>query len=115
MKKLQLFLFITFQAIQTHSQSLNWEWARSAKSSNMGLGEGYSVATDALENVYVAGIYTDSITFGSHVLTNNETTFLAKYDLSGNVKWAAGSCGSGIYETSIATDPFGSCYMTGYF
>ena len=79
-----------------------------------------SIATDKLNNVYITGDYSDTITFGSFVLTTNNVGrfYLAKYDSSGNVKWAKSTVNSsnaycGGY--SVCTDVFGNVYVTGQF
>ena len=49
-------------------QTPNWAWARIATPS-IGYatwGEGMAIATDNFENIYEAGAYMDTITFGSY-------------------------------------------------
>jgi hypothetical protein len=92
-------------------------WAKSAGGTlNDG---GLGVSTDRLGNVYITGFfYSPTITFGAYTLTNagNENIFIAKYDSSGNVKWAKNAGGSGNdVGFSIATDARANVYITGYF
>jgi hypothetical protein len=92
-------------------------WAKSAGGTDY--ESGISAATDASENVYVAGRFiSSSITFGTTTLTNNgdNDIFLVKYNPDGNVLWAK-SAGGNEYETSmgVATDISQNVYMTGWF
>src|SRR6266853_3475979 len=90
-----LFVFV-FCWCGSYGQTPEWIWARSAPNNVSGYGEGWSIATDILNNVYVTGEYQDTITFGSYVLTTtvNYTAYLTKYDLSGNILWAESAVNS---------------------
>ncbi len=61
-----------------------------------------SVSTDDWGNVYVTGYFvSDSLTFGSIVLTNGGgygDIFIAKYDSNGTVLWAKGAGGTRTHE-----------------
>src|SRR5689334_10121454 len=92
-----------------NGQTPDWVWARSAPCDTTGWGEGWSIATDKSNNVYITGTYEDTITFGSFVLTptGGSNFYLAKYDALGNVKWAksAGSSSNGNCSgSSVCTD-----------
>ncbi len=80
---------------------------------------GYSISTDANENVYLVGLYgSPTIVFGSFTLvgSGNGNVFLVKYDATGNVLWAKNSIGSGLdCGFSVSTDPSGNVYITGFF
>ncbi len=89
-------------------------WAKNAG----GLANGYSIDTDASENVYMTGVFSGSITFGSITLTNNGEygIFLVKYNATGNVLWAKGAAGTDWDEAwSTTSDASGNVYITGYF
>ncbi|MEO8146382.1 MAG: T9SS type A sorting domain-containing protein [Bacteroidia bacterium] len=94
-------------------------WAKSAGGVDYDFGK--SIATDALDNIYVTGIFNSpSITFGAFTINNNAAgsndIFIVKYDTAGNVIWAKSVGGisddSGI---SITTDAIGNSYVTGNF
>ena len=86
---------------------------------------GNSVAADRLGNVYIAGNFDDTVSFGTDTLMNGMIAadaapygdmFLAKYDSSGNVVWA--KQGEPITRASyngygIVTDTFNHLYFTG--
>jgi hypothetical protein len=93
-------------------------WSRSA--GGTGSDYGSSVVTDASGNAYLTGwFYSPFIFFGSHKLTVTEggDLFLAKYDSHGDVRWAKSYGGviSNDYAESLAVDPSGNIYMTGYY
>ena len=95
-----------------------WESDRKNTEINGILSETY----DNNGNLYIAGYFSNSITFGTTTLqsanTEDNTTdiLLLKQDNSGNVIW--GKRAGGIndeYATSVATDISGNIYLTGYF
>jgi hypothetical protein len=83
-----------------------------------------SVASDRSGNAYLAGYFmSHTIQFDSITLTNMDTVnwgfediFLAKYDPLGNLDWVK-KAGGTLYDEarSVATDPEGHVYLTGYF
>jgi len=80
---------------------------------------GTGVAVDTNKNVFITGVFSDTVTFGTYTLIDNqaqEETFITKYDSAGNVLWARQSSlqGSGT-ANSIAVDNFGNAYITGQF
>ena len=86
---------------------------------------GYAVSTDRKGNVYMAGQYYDTVSFGPYTLSSNShngnyNSFLVKYDANGNLKWAKGSMAPNdssygyTVATSISTDRLGNIYMAGY-
>jgi hypothetical protein len=95
-------------------------WGRSAKNT-CGGSQGWSVATDGANNVYIAGLFgttSCSIIFDQDTLSGVGywNTFLAKYDSMGNVIWAKGTlCPGSAKSYFIATDGFANIYMTGNF
>lgn len=82
------------------------------------------IATDPSENVILSGTFKGtSLTFGAYTLSNPlryYTGYLAKYDSSGNVRWAKAQVAkdhgsaAGVIGYSVATDPCGKIWMTGY-
>ena len=76
------------------------------------------------EGTYLTGFYSADLklynqdgSFSGKTLTSDGTSsFLAKYDKDGNVKWAARQSGDGNdrgYE--VSTDRSGNVYLTGYY
>lgn len=101
------------------NSSGNVIWKRSIGGTNT--DEGFSVTTDASNNVYVTGKFTSpSITFGTYTLNavGTQDIFLAKYDSTGTVLWAKGICASGTNTNQgncVTTDAFKNLYITGQF
>ena len=117
---LAMFILLGFSKANCQTQVPDWAWAKGAPSYSQGLGEGWSIATDKSNNVYVTGWFNESIKFGSFNLVTNHvyTFFLAKYDPSGNVKWAKSVVSSAnAYSEgyNICTDLSCNVYITGYF
>ena len=97
-------------------------WAKNTTISN---GDVHSVATDNFGNVYFAGHYGYSVSFGSITLNNpylasvghsGDLNYLVKYDGSGNARWAKTTGNCTIYNpVSIATDNSGNIFLTSTF
>lgn len=91
-------------------------WAKSAGGVSEDMGQ--SLSTDAANNCYVIGYFNGTATIGITPLTSagSSDIWIAKYDASGNSVWAKKAGGSledkGL---SIASDPSGNMYLTGYF
>lgn len=83
--------------------------------------QGYAIAVDASDNVYITGYFESStITFDTISLNCAGTMdiFVAKYNSGGKVLWANRyGDASSSYEmgNAIVADPMGNVYVTGYF
>lgn len=102
--------------IVKYSSSGNVIWAKSAG----GPGYDYSVGieSDPTGNLYITGIFSDSMTIGNIVLktAGYGDMFLAKYDSSGNALWANSAGGKYSDEgKSIAVDLDGNSFISGEF
>lgn len=76
------------------------------------------VATDASGNIYLAGFFSGTASFGTITLTSAGTTdaFVAKLDRSGNFTWVSQIGGTSIDATwGVAVDASGNVYATGRF
>ncbi len=82
-----------------------------------GFDDATGSATDTSGNVYVAGTFAGTGTFGTNVMTaTGSDMFLLKFDLSGNLVWARKAGGSADdHGHAVATDPSGNVYVTGHF
>ncbi len=80
-----------------------------------------AVTCDASGNVYGAGQYFGTATFGATALaagTANQAGFLVKYNSSGVLQWAiraANALNGHVYINDITTDASGNVYMTGEY
>jgi len=104
--------------IVKYNSTGNIKWAKeaianSATSRNMGNW----ITSDKAGNVYVTGLFTDTVTFGAYTLiTGDENVFLVKYDSNGNVKWAKrANTPLQASGNGVATDSKGNIIVTGYF
>ena len=82
--------------------------------------EAYALTVTHAGDVYIAGIFgSPTVTFGTSLLVNSsaaKTTFIARFDASGNPVWAASSGGNGReYASGLASDAGNNVYMTGGF
>ena len=109
------FVFLTFVCWgNVFGQANNWVWAKSAQ----GGAEGSDMAADKFGNVFVSGnLIGSSITFSPYTLNNPTSSWiacLAKYDSTGNVRWARNASGLS-WVRDVATDNSGNVYMIGNF
>jgi len=81
-----------------------------------------SIAIDALNNVYVTGVFQDTVDFDPGPETNYLTAtegidvFIQKLSTTGDFLWARSITGSGWNEgRGITTDTLGNVYVTGFF
>ncbi len=97
-----------------------YEWAESMG----GSGGDYcrSISVDGAGNVYMTGYFTGTADFTPGPDTANLTSngsydiFIAKYDSSGNYRWAINIGGSTVDEGyAISLDNAANVYVTGYF
>src|SRR5580765_2660991 len=79
---------------------------------------GDKVAEDSSSNVYIAGAFTGTASFGSSNVTSagKNDAFLAKYDSSGNLRWVkqAGGAQEDV-AGDVAVDTNGNVYVVGGF
>ncbi len=115
-----LFLIFLLANFNSSVYSQNFQWANKIGGIYSEIGK--AIATDAGGNVYTTGNFQGSVDFdpgtGTFSLTGfgNEDIFVSKLDASGNFVWAK-QIGGTTYESgvSIALDPSGNIYTTGYF
>lgn len=76
------------------------------------------VTIDVRRNVYLAGNYETRIKIDTVSFTGNRQIFVAKFDSSGNFKWARSSSGSGGVPngaSKLVGDRLGHVYLTGTY
>ncbi len=89
-------------------------WAKSPKC--MGNNSAQSIVIDKSNNVCITGSFViDSISFGNQTLSgsNFPTTFIVKYNDSGNVLWAKAIRSSRGYSYSITTNSCNDIFVGG--
>jgi len=78
----------------------------------------YSVVTDASGDMFLTGYFAETVDFGGGALVSagGNDIFLAKFSPNGIHRWSYrfGSTGND-YGQSVATDPSGNVFVTGYF
>lgn len=78
----------------------------------------YAIAADDNGNVFVAGLFTDSVTIGSiklGALPSKNAMYVAKYDPSGKVLWAKKDGSSDIENSYCTVDKDGNYILCGTF
>ncbi|MEY2409442.1 MAG: large repetitive protein, partial [Verrucomicrobiota bacterium] len=83
-----------------------------------GIDPGGNLDLDAAGNVYAAGAFSGSVTFGSFTLNSAGGTdaFIVKIDRSGSVVWARRAGGAGNDTAAgVAVDRMGNVHITGSF
>ncbi len=80
--------------------------------------EAYAVCADVDNNIYVAGYFNQTVSFGSSTFTSEgqADVFLVKLNAAGDFLWARAAGGSPDDRAeSVTTDASGNSYMTGHF
>lgn len=96
------------------------QWAKKSNSGTCNVNSCNSMAIDPAGNIYIAGYFACNIGFGSYTLTpgpgSGYSTFVVKYDPSGNVVWArrvVSTVYGNVEPGSITTDAAGNVYLVG--
>ena len=99
------------------NSSGNVQWAK--KAGGNGEDKGLSISLDKSGNIYVAGSFKQSASFGSTTITNsgNISAFVAKYNSTGSIQWAkaAGACCDTTQYRSVFVDENKNVYVAGSF
>jgi hypothetical protein len=118
MKKVYLFMLLTFMCNLIQAQTLQW----AKQLGGTGGASGNSVVVDAVGNVYTTGPFSGTADFdpgaGIFNLTSagSDDIFVTKLDAAGNFIWAKRMGGtSSDNGFSIAVDVSGNVYTTGNF
>lgn len=109
-----------------YDASGNVVWAlASVQPSPASYANSETVTVDNKGNIYIAGYYKDTITFGSFTLTtadtNNAGIFVVKYSSSGVVTWVKGgeitntSFNIGTIQPTVRVDANDNIYLAGGF
>lgn len=116
-----VFSIISFQI--SFAQNPNFKWEKSV--GNNLITHSKAIINDSNGNIYITGSFSGTVDFdpGASVFNllaplQGAAVFVAKYDSSGNLKWAKKMGGKGqSYATglSIACDAEGFIYTTGFF
>lgn len=98
-------------------QDGNFIWAKNyGATANDG---GYAVKADNNGNIFVSGIYRDSVDFGDGMLYNVDSSgvFLTKLDVDGNTVWSKSFSGisNEDYGRALQFGQNGEIYLSGYF
>ena len=96
--------------------SQSWEWAKKTGGTSADIAE--RVAVDPRGNVFIAGKFTGSFTFGNTSVSSSgiQDIFVAKYDALGNLLWVKTAGGSLVDEgLAVSCDLSGNVVITGHF
>src|ERR1043165_2012594 len=107
-----IFVFVLL-ILTTNSFSQNWVWAKDVLSGQAaGLSDGTASCVDPSGNIYIAGVYADTLVVGTYTFfTAGVASYLIKYDTNGNVLWARSSVGDSEAPYGIASDALGNIYI----
>jgi len=112
MKASLCIILLAFSALLQGS----WSWVESFGGS--GMSRIWDITSDAQNNIYVAGDFTDSLLVAANYLPGFglADSFIAKYNSDGNLLWAT-SYGSTDEDVAlgVGVDAMGNCYLGGYF
>ena len=105
--------------IKINGNNGTWMWAKTGgpvyAHSTLKLFNG-RIAIDGMDNIYLAGDFRSTATFGTHSITSNgqEDGFIAQIDTSGNWQWAR-SIGGWMYDyvNDVAGHPSGGAVVVG--
>ncbi len=103
--------------VAEHDSLGNWQWVINAGSANKNQFA-YRLTTDPTGNIYVAGSYTGSPTFGSTTLAadQNRDAYVAKISPTGSWLWAKAMGGSNQDDAyAITIDSEGYLYVSGRY
>ncbi|MFC2137198.1 CARDB domain-containing protein, partial [Bacteroidota bacterium] len=108
---------ITVTEVILTKKTIDWEFVQALDHDN---NSSYpnDVTTDLLGNVYITGVFNDSMFFDNDTLISNGSNdiFIAKFDNLGNEIWARSAGGSdNDISNGIATDASGNVCITGCF
>jgi len=96
------------------AQGPNYVWARNAIGYAVNnISEGFTISSDAQDNLYITGYYAGTTSFGTTTLTGG-MPYLAKYDPSGNALWAKDGTGYAI-NRALSAAPDGHVFVAGTF
>jgi len=96
----------------------NVKWAKQGIiPSSRNFADQRGIAADNFGNVYVSGLYWDTLIFGNDTLvTIKDNIFLVKYDSNGNMKWAIAPHvldNNTWGPTALSSDKRGEIFMSG--
>ncbi|MBX7158632.1 MAG: hypothetical protein K1X66_09640 [Verrucomicrobiae bacterium] len=103
-----------------------WEWAKpTVVEGSCAYSTGYSIDTDGLGNIYIAGIYSGGCSFSNTIklisTLNDEDVdgFVAKYSSTGQAIWAkkigSPQAGSSQVTQALIVDKKNNIYITGHY
>lgn len=120
MKIFYSLLILIFANTSINSQTLNFDWAKSIGGDSADISR--SIAVDPSGNVYITGYFMGTADFDPGTSVNNLTSsgeediFIQKLNANGDLLWVRSIGGANRdIARSIAQDPYGYVYITGYF
>ncbi|MBC7884257.1 MAG: T9SS type A sorting domain-containing protein [Saprospiraceae bacterium] len=113
---LYIIIFISFLKLQGYSQQ--FEWVKQGKGAHYGSAQGQLMCKDTDGYVYVAGLFSDSLSFGSIVFLapnpaptqHRSGYFIMKIDSSGTIIWTVVQ---DWQMSSMCCSDNGNIYLTG--
>src|ERR1700679_4106350 len=115
MRNFKVLVFVVFMLGWGCSDGQSWVWGQQGNSLKGTGGDGINSAIDFNNNVYIAGGFSDTLIFNPDTLIAGQHTYIAKYDINGNLLWAFQPKGIDRDEGEVATDKAGNVYLAGSY
>jgi hypothetical protein len=95
------------------SNTGNVTWVKQINAQANGTISPEAMQLDANQNLFIVGTFSGGVVFGTSTITADATNnaFIAKFDASGNVKWATAFAASGSGNSKIVFDANGNSYL----
>lgn len=111
MKKLLIFIILTFLFNNLYSQQFEWAFGAGNHIDDYAIG----LKSDLDSNVYLTGQLYGDVTLGDTTINAWQAAYLVKISNAGNVNWAVSFGTFDTYGIDVAIDSDGNVYLAGIY